>query len=419
MCDPAAQPTMTRICAGAVAAFLLCALAIPASASFIEINRVGDIGSPTPGLEAAVKAPKSSTALVVGSNGLIRLVSSDNPTLETEQRSLSSPRNEQLLSIGWHPTAQSAMIGGENATLLRYSSENGTVEAVDGAFGALLSNSISAISWDPSGGFALIGTREGTLAAYAEGSIQVLNRNLSHIVAIDCHTVRSICLAATQNDGIIAVGRELEMHFLSTTKTTIWTTIGCPTDGGVCVAAGNDAAYSAIKIDSLDLANTVVGAVERVVSDQAPVLQFLQSPEGDLLGITSSGEILEYRTSASEPGPSVRVYSHLERVDVISVPELAGDRFIGGWLQEESSGYVISSDGDISRIGKEGEVESSTPMNFVLFAVVIIAVPGTILGLIFMNSPWLQRAYIRLRRRIRGKKPSNSEPEGPRRRKRS
>ena len=78
-------------------------------------------------------------------------------------------------------------------------------------------------------------------------------------------------------------------------------------------------------------------------------------------------------------------------------PEVAGQRITLMWETGEDDGWMITNEGLIIDIFPVESRESLGIMETIVFAAVAISVPGVIIGLIFMNSPYLQRKYRQLR----------------------
>ena len=78
-------------------------------------------------------------------------------------------------------------------------------------------------------------------------------------------------------------------------------------------------------------------------------------------------------------------------------PEVAGQRIALMWETGEDDGWMITNEGLIIDFFPVESRESLGIMETIVFAAVAISVPGVIIGLIFMNSPYLQRKYRQLR----------------------
>jgi hypothetical protein len=89
---------------------------------------------------------------------------------------------------------------------------------------------------------------------------------------------------------------------------------------------------------------------------------------------------------------------HIESEAITSFdPEVAGQRIALMWEIGEDEGWLITNEGSIVEIYPTETRESLGIMETIVFAAVAISVPGVIIGLIFMNSSYLQRKYRQLR----------------------
>ena len=103
-------------------------------------------------------------------------------------------------------------------------------------------------------------------------------------------------------------------------------------------------------------------------------------------------ESVRYKASLDE------VFMHMESQAITEHdPEVAGQRIALIWETGEDDGWMITNEGLIIDIFPVESRESLGIMETMVFAAVAISVPGVIIGLIFMNSSYLQRKYRQLR----------------------
>ena len=103
-------------------------------------------------------------------------------------------------------------------------------------------------------------------------------------------------------------------------------------------------------------------------------------------------ESVRYQLSADE------VFMHIESEAITSYDaDVAGQRIALMWETGEDDGWFVTNEGSIVEIYPTETRESLGIMETIIFAAVAISVPGVIIGLIFMNSPFLQRKYRQLR----------------------
>ena len=72
---------------------------------------------------------------------------------------------------------------------------------------------------------------------------------------------------------------------------------------------------------------------------------------------------------------------------------IAGRSLAVVWETGLHSGYMITEFGNIIAFSPAVEEVEMNIMDVLVLGAVAISVPGVILGLIYMNSPWMQRKY--------------------------
>ena len=65
------------------------------------------------------------------------------------------------------------------------------------------------------------------------------------------------------------------------------------------------------------------------------------------------------------------------------------------WENTRHSGFIITDFGNIIKFTPAVEEVEMNIMDVLVLGAVAVSVPGVILGLIYMNSPWMQRKYSR------------------------
>ena len=74
---------------------------------------------------------------------------------------------------------------------------------------------------------------------------------------------------------------------------------------------------------------------------------------------------------------------------------LAGDSYAVAWENSEYSGFLVTGQGRIVSFEPASEADDGEIPN-ILIILVALCVPGVFIGLIYWNSPWLQRKYASL-----------------------
>ena len=67
------------------------------------------------------------------------------------------------------------------------------------------------------------------------------------------------------------------------------------------------------------------------------------------------------------------------------------------WENEHQQGFLVTSFGNIVEFETISDEEELTMISVIVMVAVTVSVPGVVLGLIYMNSPYLQRKYLQLR----------------------
>ena len=134
--------------------------------------------------------------------------------------------------------------------------------------------------------------------------------------------------------------------------------------------------------------------------------------EGDFIASSrgySSSSIIYLAPSATVRYDSI---NDIAKVQISSNQFSDWDSVISGrqisyvWENDFNNGFLLTSNGNvISFEPNQIEIDNSMMTTIILVAV-SVSVPGVILGLIYMNSPFLQRKYNQLRRKIK-KRPSS------------
>tara|TARA_B100001287_G_C22655154_1_gene517301 strand:+ start:166 stop:558 length:393 start_codon:yes stop_codon:yes gene_type:complete len=93
-----------------------------------------------------------------------------------------------------------------------------------------------------------------------------------------------------------------------------------------------------------------------------------------------------------------QAYEHLGADQALAFDTLvAGRSLLGAWESDIGTGWFLTNDGDLVGMNPDRSDQQSTVLETVAGIAVAVALIGTIIGLIFMNSPKLQAAYIRRR----------------------
>ena len=78
---------------------------------------------------------------------------------------------------------------------------------------------------------------------------------------------------------------------------------------------------------------------------------------------------------------------------------VAGRQISYVWETSFNNGYILTSNGNIIAFEPHKVEIDNSMLTTIILVAVSISVPGVILGLIYMNSPFLQRKYNQLMRK--------------------
>ena len=348
------------------------------------------------GLEAvAAGGETSQKILIAGADGYARLLDGADPNVQIE---LAPTTDSTLRAIDWHPRGKTALMVGDNGSMLRYVADDHSVNTVSGSV-QLNNLDMAAVAWNAAGSDAYLGGEGGYIWAYHEGEggqgvFQLLNDTKgSQITGIACQPEEHLCVVTTESDGIALIDSNSnhKLYWIGA-EDRFWRGVNCEEPVfNRCVAIGDDRAIGMIglSIQSPEtstvftkLINTIGGEFTHIHTRSASETLITMAPFQVMAWDLSAGEAyewVEYGEVANDSGA------------------LAGERLVGSWGTTDDSniGFLVTSYGAI--IGFHPPLETSVwtdrLISYVLGAVVFVAVPGSVLGLIFMNSETLQKKY--------------------------
>ncbi|MEZ7988293.1 MAG: WD40 repeat domain-containing protein [Candidatus Poseidoniaceae archaeon] len=370
--------------------------AVPAQPeSLIELKLVGSLEDSDLGIHAGKMSPDGLSVLLVGENGYAHRVSALHAEDRSQDVELSTARNAALHDVSWHPRGETALITGDMGVALRYSTENHAITTVNGS-GSIIGLNMTAVEWRPAGDYAYFGASDGSLWKFNEGSgmTAIADTRSSSISDIACHRSQNICVVATLNDGLAVLSTNDQLTFLSGTGGDTWVGVDCadPTLNE-CVGFASGLRTQAIRLDMVDASESTTRAIMQ-----------LSSLEGDFTGVSRGHDgttlihMAPFATIRQQPLVSEAF------AQIVSEDAMAWDAVVAGrslevvWENAHQEGFIITSFGNIvsfEKIGVSGE--DLDLLSIMVMAAVTISVPGVVLGLIYMNSPYLQRKYLQFR----------------------
>ena len=371
-------------------AILLLPIASAEIVSTVDLTNHGGIEDIDLGINAAKISPSGTTVILAGAEGYAHIISAEDAERRENDIELNSGRNADFNDVAWHPQGQTALLVGDQGMVLRYAVSDHSLTNVNGSV-ALIGENVSSIDWRSGGDFAYVASDSGRIWRFQEGSgfIELQNSQSSSITDVECHPSNNICLVSSLDDGIGIIDRDHTLTWLGGTTIGTWIAIDCadPTLNE-CVALGSGLSSKVIEINAAN-----AGASTTRITQQ------FGATTGDITGVSTAVD----GTSIIHLAPfgTIRhVMDEDEAYGMIVTEELtdtnadiAGKTIVAAWETEYQTGYILTSFGEIIEFEtKEEEVESSLLL-VLLMGAIIIAVPGSIIGLIFMNSTYLQKKY--------------------------
>ena len=369
--------------------------AVPAEPkSAIKLTLVDTLEDSDIGIHAGKVSPNGLSVLMVGEEGYAHLVSAFHAEDRSQDIELNTARNAALQDVSWHPRGETALITGDMGVALRYSTENHAITTVNGS-GGIAGLNMTAVEWRPAGDYAYFGASDGTLWKYSGGTGMeaITDTRSSAISDISCHRNENICVVATLNDGLAVLSTNHQITFLSGTGGETWIGVDCadPTLNE-CTGFASGLKTQTIRLDTIDVS-------ESTTKD----IRSMSMPEGDFTAVSRGHDgttlihLAPFSTIRHQPLIS-EAFAQIVSTDATEWdPVVSGRSIEVVWENAHQEGFIITSFGNIVSFGSfEEEVEVGlVPM--VIGVVVVISVPGVILGLIYMNSPFLQNKYYKWR----------------------
>ena len=202
---------------------------------------------------------------------------------------------------------------------------------------------------------------------------------------------KNICVAGTLNDGVAVIDQADTVTWLPNSRYHTWVGIGCE-DATMNACTGFASGHKAvsIEIDILDSTQSELGEI--IILGQL---------EGDTIG--DSTAVDSSSIIALAPLGMVRWNQYSQDAFLMFSNEnasdedvlLGGDGFAVAWENSQYSGFLVTSQGRIVSFEPASEADDGDIPN-ILIILVALCVPGVFIGLIYWNSPWLQRKYANL-----------------------
>jgi hypothetical protein len=349
------------------------------------------------GINTGAVSPDGLHVLIAGEEGYARLLSANDAGERGSDIELNSGRSQAFQDLAWHPRGNTALLVGDFGMAMRYDSEDYSIGPVNGS-GGVFGLNLTTVAWRPAGDYAYFGAADGSIWQFSEGTglVQLEGTGSSEIKDISCHRQENICVVATLADGVATIGQTHDVTYLSGTSAQTWIGVDCADPVlNVCVGYASGLKTQDIRLNLIDPSQ----------SEPKNLMQF-GTLEGDFTAVSRGHD----RTTLIHMAP----FSTVRQDPVISEafvqitaqdaqewdPVIAGRSVSFVWENDFREGFIITSFGNIISFSPEPVVEvDNSIMTVAVLAAVVIAVPGTILGLIYMNSTTLQRWYTNWRKR--------------------
>ena len=357
----------------------------------VEINVERKLANYDLGINGGALSPNGNFVLIYGEDGYAHLLSAKNADMESEDVRLENETMNSLNSASWHPGGKSALIVGDSGTVLRYDSETfGLGEAEGASF--IGDNDLTAVHFTPGSSVAYLGTEDGQIWKYYADTFTMINNDAtSRITDIACMKNENICVFSTLNDGLAVIDQADKLTWITNTRYNTWIGISCEDPQmNSCTAFASGKKTSLVYIDIIDSTKTTVSGIVALGEIEGDTIS--DDPATDsstLLALAPLGMVRwnQYKEEA------FLMFSNDDAIDEDIL--LAGDRYAMAWENSENSGFLVTGQGRIVSFEPASEDSTGGIPGFVIF-LVAMCVPGVFLGLIYWNSPWLQRKYANL-----------------------
>ena len=377
--------------------FCLSILMIPSvfsASSVVEMELEESLSESDIGILAGDVSPNGESVLLVGKDGYAREISALKADDRSRDVELLSGRDVDLNDISWHPRGQAALIAGDLGIALRYETSDNSVTLVNGT-GSIIGHNLTTVEWRQAGDYAYFGAEDGRVWKFAEGIgfVALDDSRNSTITGISCHRNIDSCVMSTLQDGLAVIGPTHNLTWLSGTSSHTWVDVDCAEPIlNECLGFASGLRTGIIKINSIDSTKS---------SAKNPV-QYT-TLEGDFTKISRGHDSTSIIILA--PFSTVRQYPVDDDayVQISSEDASIWDPVISGrsisfiWENSFNSGFIITSFGNVISFAPPSEEVAESLVVVIIGYVVVISVPGVILGLIYMNSKTMQNYYAKLR----------------------
>ena len=368
-----------------------------ANGAVLEVAEIGRIGPEDGRLTDAEIDPSGALVLVVGEGGFAERLDGDAPTDADRSLELRGPTSSDLEAVAWHPGGRTALLVGSQGAVWRYAEEDGSLTNVNDS-SSVLNVPFTSVDWRRGGDMAYLGTDDGAIYRFSKGpgstsSIRTQPRPSGPSSAM----VARMRVSSSRNPMASASSAGTRGWLGSDTANVPWFDASCPTPSiPTCVAFGSGKRTTMVELD------------EDVEPIEAWSVYIIDEAEGMFIGASVGSEDLTLVHTAP-----MGLHIHRFREHAV-YPHVAPSAFIEGaatasagtviatWGGTGAGVHILTAEGVVLQLQEAMVDIDDAIITTVLLVAVVISVPGAILGLIYMNSPFLQRRYLAWRQRSRG-----------------
>ena len=363
--------------------------------SVVEVSTISLVAQFDLGIEALAVSPNGEDVLLVGVFGFAHYISATDPTIEVE---LYSDELDDLNDVDWHPQGLTALIVGGDGTMVRYTRDDHSITHVPGSTANLMGFQLNTVTWDSSGNWAYIGGDDGLIMRFREdgnGNAEYFPLNgseSSDVIDLSCHhQMHSICVMTTEFDGIAIIDQQHELHWLVGSEGSRWGGVTCPhPERERCYAAGQGQSVGVVEINSNHPSDSFVAV--KHVNIGAEFTDVHARDDGHVLFQTAPFGWVDWDITGGNDDLGL-AYPWLDNADVDDVA-MRGESLVGGWAETGETGYAVTSYGRVVYYYPPEGTISDNIVSALAPMLVVIAVPGVVLGLLYMASPKLQKKYL-------------------------
>jgi hypothetical protein len=386
----------TRGCTAVVFVMLLLAPLAMAEelVTRVTLQDAGALAEVDLGITTGAVSPDGQDVLVAGQHGFARLLSAEEAENRELDVELVTGRNSTIQDISWHPRGNTALLVGDAGFAMRYDSDDHSITYVNGTF-SVLGHDLTTVTWRSAGDFAYVGASDGSVWKFAEhtGFERLENLGNTPVVDITCHRNYNVCFIASKDEGIAVIDGDHTVSWMGQTSGQTWVSIDCSNPGlNECMGFASGLKVRVIQINTISPRQSTVGGLDGIPLPTGEQTDVSRGHDGTGLIHLAPLGLVRYDALA-------------ERVFTVLLPEdaAAWDATIAGrslevvWETGYHRGYFITGFGNVVSFSPATEDVEMGIMDVLVLGAVAVSVPGVILGLIYMNSPWLQRKYTELR----------------------